>query len=492
MIRLAEPSDELPPNRRGGDGKPQPESNPYKSPAESTAKQREPHEASAYGRVFWLCYLSNATTMISISMLVRYADFVKQLGGTEFQLGLIVGLGMVGSMLMRVAQGVGIDRYGSRRIWLGSLALFIVTLAAHLLVQTASGPAIFLLRIVFSTSVAGIFGASITYVSRRVPPERMAEIIGTLGSSGFVGILVGPLIGDWIFHDASGREQVVQLFLICAALGCLSLLTAIVATTGEVKPARLRRAPVLALVRRYNPGFVLLVAVAVGAGISMPGTYMRPYTDELGLSSIGLFFSVYAITAFGARIASARLPSLLGTRPMIVAGLTSLALSMLLYLLLNIAHAEIPATFAWRTTVLYGMLIVPALAAGTAHALLFPSVVSSASTRFPERYRGLGTTLVMGFFDMGTLLGAPTMGTILYLSRRAGMPAYPSMFVCVAAFLLVMAAAFWISSRHGIDSRPKVKRRRKRPAASLPAPQRRGVEKPTAPQTVACEGRRTA
>jgi MFS family permease len=443
MIRLAERTDEQPPERgsqrASGNGRVQP------------AK-------TAYGRVFWLSYLANACTMIAISMLVRYPDFVKHLGGSEVQLGLIVGLGMVGSMMMRVAQGVGIDRYGARRIWLGSLVLLIGTLAAHLLIRTADGPAIFVLRILFSTSVAGIFGASVTYVSRTVPPHRMAEIIGTLGSSGFLGIFTGPFIGDWIFSFGTGREQIVQLFLFCGALVCVSLICALAATIGEPRPGNRRRAPVLALLRRYNPGFVLLVAIAVGAGISMPTTYLRPFTEELGIEFVGLFFSVYAVTAFMARITSARLPSLLGTRPMILWGLTFLAASMLLYLLLSAAAALLPETLPWKPRLVYVMLVIPALAAGTAHALLFPSVVSSASTSFPVRYRGLGTTLVMGFFDMGTLIGAPTMGVILYLARAAGAPAFPTMFTCVSLALLLTAAAFWMVTRDARRRSPHVQR----------------------------------
>lgn len=478
MIRLADRPDDRPDGDRSSG-----------RDAGAPAIRDDDSPGTAYGRVFWLCYLSNATTMIAISMLVRYADFVADLGGSEVQLGMIVGVGMVGSMLMRVAQGVGIDRYGARRIWLGSLMLFVGTLAAHLLVRRADGPEIFALRILFSTSVAGIFGASVTYVSRTVPPQRMAEIIGTLGSSGFVGIFLGPFLGDWIFADGAGREQVVQLFLFCGALGCVSLLSALAATLGETRPASRRRAPVWALVRRYNPGFVLLVAIAVGAGISMPTTYMRPFTDELGIKTVGLFFSVYAVTAFTARIASARLPSLLGTRPMILCGLTALAGSMLLYMLLNVAGAWIAEGFAWKQQIVYALLVIPALAAGTAHAFLFPSVVSSASTRFPVRYRGLGTTLVMGFFDMGTLLGAPTMGGILFLARQVGLPAYPTMFASVAGVLLLTAAAFWFNTRHGIHERPRV-RRRNRPAAK---PDQGGKKSAAAtpaskpvPQTAAC------
>ena len=45
--------------------------------------------------------------MTAWSLLYRYADFVRLLGGTEFHLGWIVGVGMVGSIFMRLALGRG-------------------------------------------------------------------------------------------------------------------------------------------------------------------------------------------------------------------------------------------------------------------------------------------------------------------------------------------------------------------------------------------------
>ena len=67
--------------------------------------------AAAYGRPFWLAYLSNSL-IGGRGVAFRYADFVTLLGGTEFHLGWIVGVGMVGSLLIRLALGSCIDRYG--------------------------------------------------------------------------------------------------------------------------------------------------------------------------------------------------------------------------------------------------------------------------------------------------------------------------------------------------------------------------------------------
>lgn len=387
---------------------------------------------SAYGSVFWLVYLSNALTMIALSLLVRYADFVTHLGGGEGRLGLIVGVGMVGSLAMRVGQGIGIDRYGARAIWLASLALCVTSLLAHLFIHSLHGPAVFVIRILLQTSVAGIFGSSITYISRRVPPARMAEIIGTLGTSGFIGILLGPLLGDWIFSgEVIERRQIDQMFLGSAGLVALAWGAAWLATRRDVRPVIRRQPPALALFRRYHPGLLLLVAAAVGAGVSLPNTFLRTFAAERDIAQIGIFFVTYALVAFAVRISTRRLFARLDRRVWVFLGLSSMAISFLLYL---------TVASAWQ-------LVIPGTAAGVAHALLFPAVVAGGSTAFPERYRGLGTTVMLAMFDLGALVGSPMIGGLLILTRWLGWSAYPATFTAVGMTVFSIAVIYAFSNR---------------------------------------------
>jgi MFS family permease len=415
---------------------------------------------SAYGRVFWLAYLSNAATMIAISLLVRYADFVTWLGGAEGTLGLVVGVGMIGSLVMRLAQGGGIDRYGARAIWLSSLVLFVASLLAHLWVTSADGPAIFLVRIAMQTSIAGIFGASITFISRRVPPARMAEIIGSLGTAGFIGILVGPQLADWMMGSgAVEAAELRRMFLTAAGLGVVALLSAWAATAGSVVRRARRTPPLRALLMRYHPGSMLLVAAAVGGGVSVPNTFLRAFAVERSIPRIGLFFATYALTAFATRMLTRRLFERYPPRVWVLIGLSSLSLSFLLYL---------PVFRTWH-------LIVPGLAGGVAHALLFPAVVAGGSTSFPERYRGLGTTVMLSMFDVGNLVGAPLVGGVLLAARQWGIPAYPTMILVLAGAVAGVAVYYarhappW----HGVGRPVKRARSPRGSQPAAPGPSRR-------------------
>ena len=393
--------------------------------------------------------------MIAVSVLFRYSDFViTYLKGSAFQLGLIVGVGMVGALGMRIFQGRGIDRYGPRVIWLGSLVLFIVAMLSHLLVDSAHGPGIFLARILLMVSLAGAFGASLAYISLRVPEGRIAEIVGTLGTSGFVGLAAGPVLGDMIFEgEAVTRDVVNRMFLTAAAMGALSLISVAIATRKDVRRRPHRQSPPLPwLIKRYHPGPLLLVAAAMGLSVTLPHTFLRAYTARLDIGEIGNFFLVYSGTAFVVRVATRRLTERWGFPWVILIGLVSASLGTLLYL---------TVTDAWT-------LGIPAIFLGVSHALLFPAVVAAGSISFPSRYRGVATTLTLAMFDLGTMVGQPAVGALLVWSESVGLPPFATMF-CVVSPIMALAGVTYFVRRRGQTTGRSVRRVSTRRVESTPA-----------------------
>jgi MFS family permease len=380
-----------------------------------------------YDRAFWLAYAANLLLMIGVSTLFRYADFVRLGGGTPFTLGLIVGVGMVGSLLMRGVLGTTIDHYGAGRIWAVSLAVVLGSLLLHLTIDDVHTPLVYFARIALMVGQAGCFGSSLTFVTLRAPPGRIGEMIGMLGSSGFIGLAVGPILGDWLFATREvALAHVQQMFLVSAAATALSLVCVLLAARDS-EPVRIRRRrpPMVWLLRRYHPGPILICAAAMGIGVMMPHTFVRPYTEHLGLPRILTFFAVYAAAAFSVRLLTREFTDRFGVRPVVQFGFACLALSLLSFLLVD---------REW-------LLAVPAAIGGVAHAFLFPAIVTGGSLSFPTRYRGLATTLVLAMFDIANLIGQPLIGGIVQYASRVGLPGYATMFICVAGVMVVAAGA---------------------------------------------------
>ncbi len=395
-----------------------------------TPDNGKPSEIAGYDTVFWLAYLSNGLTTVANGMLVRYADFVQSIGGDEQQLGWIVGCGMIGSIVIRLAQGDAIDRYGAGRIWFWSLVVYSISLLLHLWLTTAYGPAVFIVRAVMQASLAGVFGSSITFVSLRVRPQRMAEVIGALGTSGFLGLMLGPSLSDWLGSgNAEQHQMVARMFWIASVMAILSVGAAWFITRKATKPAHHTRTSLLRVISQYHPMMISVSAAAMGAGFAIPVTFLRPFAAEKNLGGVGLFFSVYAVTGFLARLASRSLFERFGNRPWIIVGLILLTISYLCYL---------PVT---RST----DLIAPAAIAGIAHALLFPSIMSAGTSVFPRQYLGVATSLILAMFDFGTFIAAPLVGTFLRAAKPLTSHAYSLMFAGVATLIAFVTAAFWLS-----------------------------------------------
>ncbi|HUT93340.1 MAG TPA: MFS transporter [Thermoguttaceae bacterium] len=391
--------------------------------------------------------MANTAVMVAIALLYRYADFVTLLGGTELHLGWIVGVGMVGSLLMRLLLGTAIDRWGARLVWLSSLVVFSASCFGHLAVADFGGPAVYLLRIAYCSAVAGIMGAAMTFIAGRAPVARMAEMIGMLGTSGFFGIVLGTQLGDLLLGtETIERWQVDRMFLVAGTLGLCAVTFVWGATRHEPRPKRRRRPPLLWLLRRYFPGTVLLVGVATGIGTGLPTTFLRPYAAQLDISRIGLFFGVYAPAAILTRILTRRLPERLGLAPMILAGLGTLIVGQLLLVLVG---------SEWT-------FVLPGIAYGVGHAMLVPSVIAAGSRAFPNRHRGLGTTLILSMFDLGNVVGAPMAGAIVHFGGAVGLPGYPIMFVSVAAALGLAGVVYGLTGRVPTVRHPNLARVRSR------------------------------
>ncbi len=95
------------------------------------------------------------------------------------------------------------------------------------------------------------------------------------------------------------------------------------------------------------------------------------------------------------------------------------------------------------------MLALPGAGYGIAHAILFPTTVALGSGAFPNRYRGLGTTVMLACYDFGLLVGAPIAGWIVHASGAVGACRLSGDVSFALPMLAVVAAAFALSSWQG-------------------------------------------
>ena len=399
----------------------------------------EPHEKPdrVYNLSLLHAFIANVFQLISVSLLFRYADYVSSIGGDEWHLGWIVGISAVGAILFRIIQGAAIDRFGAEWIWYLCMVGQIAGLTWHLQIDSVSSVSVYLARTLYASSLAGTFGAWLSFVSLQAPAGRVAEVIGVVGASGFVGMATGPVIGDYIFADTSTFDRNVELMLyVSAGSVVMSLLFAICACRSSARsksnqPQKTPRKNPIRIVREANPGFVLVLGALMGMTIGFPGTYLRPFAASMSIEQIKLFFIVYNFTAFISRLFFRKAPQQLGLKKTIILGYLLMAGSMLLYLVVD-SESD---------------LVWPAFAGGLAHSFLFPSVITLCTEYFSSADRGVATNLILGMYDMGTLIGMPLAGAVLTQSRLLGLAPYATTFTCIALLISATMVTFVLLGR---------------------------------------------
>lgn len=406
-------------------------------------------EESIYTREFWLAYAANLALVCANSLTFRFADYIEFFGGTKALTGWIVQSGLIAAILFRLVLGRGIDRYGPRKVWLTSCFVFVLGGLAYLLAERLS-PLLWFARIAHQLGIAGMFTCSIVNIQDQVPPHRRTEIIGSLGSSGFVGTILGTNLGDLVFSLAPlGRLPFLCVFGGTLLFGVLHTMLVFHLTRLERHQAPVQFVGPLRLLFRYWPGPIVLVSIAMGAGFAVTTVFLSRYSAALGLRGIAMFFLPYSITAFLCRWLFREWGSTLGRHKMVLWGLAGLTIGQLLFLTVR--------SDLW--------FMLPGSVCGFGHALLFPATVSIGAGRFPTEFRGTGTTLVLGFQEIGLAVAAPLLGMLIDWGNSLVPPdpgdiathatlGYSAMFVASSSVAGVAALVYGVTAARHPDHDP--------------------------------------
>lgn len=347
-------------------------------------------------------------------MAYHFGEYAAFLGYSKADLGWIMAIGSCGSLILRPFAGGWIDRVGCRFAFVGSA---LPAAAANLLLPFATSfAAISALRVLIAAANATYLATVAVYASHAAPPERRAESLGTVGIGGFVGMWIGPAIGDAIFRDGptpqAMRTFFVSIAVVTALAGIAVLNLRLPRGNGRVPASAFFR-----LARTSWPGTIVLVSVVFTAMLTIHITFLERFAHDRGFDDIRYFFYVYAPTAIGIRIVFRRAPQVIGRRRICVVGMGVLGVGTLLL---------IPVRTEWH-------LIFPALLTAIGHALVFPSMVDLTAQAFPPEHRGVGTSLALGAGDIGFIIGGVAWGHLI--EKRGFVPVF-----------VIGAAASWLTA----------------------------------------------
>jgi predicted MFS family arabinose efflux permease len=382
-----------------------------------------------YTRLFWHACAVHFSGGMGLALFILFPLYVRELGGTEWTIGVVTGAGAASAVASRPVVGRWLDRLGRRTLLVGAGALHVASCVLYIGIDRLD------LTMVVITVLHGIAGGALfatyfTYAADIIPPSRRAEGTAMFGLAGMLPNGLGPLLGEWLI----GQHGFDAFFGCAAAWGLLSLVLSFGLTEApDLAFAGMgpRAGRFWALLRGRLLGPVMLTTFFFGIGLAALFTFLSPFARDAGLGQVGGFFLSYALAAAVTRILGSRLPDVVGVRPVLLPALVLLAAGLLAVSLVRDA----------------GTLPFVGAVCGAAHGYIFPVLNTVAVNRAPQGERGTVVSLYTAMVDLGATLGGPLLGGVAYFVG------YPSMFV-IAAMLVGAGVGVMARVDREPDDRP--------------------------------------
>jgi MFS family permease len=342
--------------------------------------------------------------------------YVKEgLGGNRLEVGIAMSMFAFAALAVRPFVGRLGDRRGRRPLMIiGGLVVGGSVLGYGVADSVLS---ITLWRLVSGAGEAFFFTGASVAIADLAPEERRGEAVSFFSLALYIGIGIGPFIGELLIETAGFGWTWGVTAALAVASGLVALRipeTKPVAAGPPVKTRLIHPAAIL-------PGVVLLASVSAQAGFI---SFVPLYARRIGLSGSGFVFILYSGIVVLIRSVGARIPDRVGP-----VRASRLAMAF--------AVAGMAVVALWRSSL--------GLALGTGvfavgSALAFPALFTLAlrGTDPAERARVLAT--VGAFIDLAFGLGPAVLGAL------AEGPGYAAAFLSAggiaAAGLALLLGAY--------------------------------------------------
>jgi len=345
------------------------------------------------GLMFWSSLASQLPTL---------PLYIKYLGGTTAQIGLVMGSFAIGLLLCRSYLGRLADSRGRvLMIWVG----LIVAATVPLFYTTFTAlPMLITLRILHGVSIGAFATAYSALISDQAPPEHRGEIIGYMSLVQPLGVGFGPAIGGWVQEEFG----YTPLFIVASALAIIGLVFAANLhespnfMQAQGTQAKLPMWATLASPRVRVPAIVLLL---VGVIFGILSSFLPLLIKEQNIPlNAGLFYMTTAIAGFIIRVPIARISDRYGRGLFISIGLCFYGLAMLVI-------GTMPTRLAF---------IIAALFEGTGSGIVIPSIMTLLSDRTVLKERGFIFGLAWLGFDLGMAACSPIIGSLILFIGISG------------------------------------------------------------------------
>jgi len=316
--------------------------------------------------------------------------FVKEIGGSDQMIGIVVGIFTFSALAFRPYAGHALESKGRGFVYMVGIAMF--TIAVSFYGFTSAIIVLLILRILHGAGFGMASTASGTIASDLIPPSRLGEGMGYFGLSGNLALALGPALGLALV----GHISFISLFLLCGALGVTSFLLA-----SRVRFKKVEASPHKTTTVKFDifekaalpPAILLFFITVTFGGIA---SFLPLLTAEKGIPGIEIYFIVYAIFLMVSRTFSGQIYDRKGHLFVFPPGTILIFIAMILL-------SWLPNTMT---------LMIAAAFYGTGFGMVQPALQAWAVSSAGANRKGMANATFFSFFDLGVGIGAMTFGYI--------------------------------------------------------------------------------
>lgn len=357
-------------------------------------------ETGTRGGSFWLLVVASTAGHLvngaSTPVVPRLAQ--DELGADPAQAGILVSLAAFASIAAMPISGALTDRWGPRRVLIAAGALAVVGLGVVL--ATLSTTSLGTSRLLFGAGNAAVATALTSWVVAEIPAAQRGRALSLFGLSVWVGLALGPVLGENLYQVAGYRA----VWATVAGIQLAGLLVALVARSGRVAQHDREHASTVALGQTVlqavaRPGAVGLVAWA-GEGFMIAFLIQHLIgqgLDDRGLLGAANVFTVFAASVIGARLLLGGLPDRFGPAATARVSLVVLASG---FGVLAIASD-------------FGLASLGAVLVGVGYSPLFPALTMLTTRGLDRTRRSTGVGAFSAFTSAGYALGSLLGGVLV-------------------------------------------------------------------------------
>ena len=347
--------------------------------------------------------------------------YVQHLGGTTYEVGLVVGVFALASLLVRPLVGVWMDRAGRRGFLLVGAVIYVLASVGYLAIRSV--PGLLFWRVFHAMGLATFSTAAAALAGDLAPPRLRGSVMGLFGLAQAAALTVGPAVG----LASLTTMGYPGLFLATAGTAFAALVFAL-ALPRDPLPGRKRVIGDSARRGAFFDTTAVPAGVQFGASVAY-GTivsFTALVAQERGLDVVGSFFALLAMSSLGSRLVAGRAYDTWGAAPVLAPALLVLAGGMAL-----LAVAGGPELFLFAA-------VLAGLGIGTTHTTLIAHVVDHSGSDS----RGSSVGAFTACWELGVAGGAILMG------RLAEASGFYAMFIAVTSLpLLGLGSLYWLGNR---------------------------------------------